>query len=107
METIDLTPILQIAIVLIATVITSFVIPLIKSKTTQEQWQTIQNIAKVGVYAAEVIFGAGTGEQKFEYVSTYIKEFCLKNGYYYDTKTIKQAIENAWKEMTDAEKNTK
>ena len=105
MNTYDLTPIIQIVIILIGTIITSFLIPWIKSKTTQEQWQTVQNIAKVAVYAAEVLYkGSGRGQEKLEYVMTYIKEFCLQKGFSFDDKTIRQAIENAWDEMTNAKK---
>lgn len=102
MNTYDLTPIIQIVIVLIGTIITSFLIPWIKSKTTQEQWQTVQNIAKVAVYAAEVLYkGSGRGQEKLNYVMTYIKEFCLQKGFSFDDKTIRQAIENAVKNMND------
>ena len=103
MNTYDLTPIIQVAIVLIGTIITSFLIPWIKSKTTQEQWLTVQNIAKVAVYAAEVLYkGSGRGAEKLNYVTTYIKEFCLSKGFTIDDKTIRQSIENAWDEMTNA-----
>ena len=103
METIDLTPIIQITIMLAVVIITSFIIPWIKSKTTQEQWWTVQNIAKVAVYAAEVLYkGSGRGAEKLNYVTTYIKEFCLSKGFTIDDKTIRQSIENAWDEMTNA-----
>ena len=62
---IDLTPILQITIMLAVVIITSFVIPWIKSKTTQEQWQMIQDIAKISTKAAEILFkGSGRGAEK-------------------------------------------
>ena len=106
METIDLTPIIQIVIMLAVVIITSFVIPWIKSKTTQEQWQMIQDIAKIAVHAAEVLFkGSGRGAEKLNYVTTYIKEFCLSKGFTIDDKTIRQSIENAWDEMTNAKKD--
>lgn len=105
METIDLTPIVQITIMLAVVIITSFVIPWIKSKTTQEQWQMIQDIAKIGTKAAEILFkGSGRGAEKLNYVTTYIKEFCLSKGFTIDDKTIRQSIENAWDEMTNAKK---
>ena len=107
MNTYDLTPIIQVAIVLIGTIITSFLIPWIKSKTTQEQWWMIQDIAKISTKAAEILFkGSGRGAEKLNYVTTYIKEFCLSKGFTIDDKTIRQSIENAWDEMTNA-KNAK
>ena len=106
MNTYDLTPIIQVAIILISTIITSFLIPWIKSKTTQEQWQTIQNIAKVAVYAAEVLYkGSGRGEEKLEYVMTYIKEFCSEKGIYFNDDAIRQTVENMVKKMNDEEKD--
>ena len=103
---VDLTPILQITIMLAVVIITSFVIPWIKSKTTQEQWQMIQDIAKISTKAAEILFkGSGRGAEKLNYVTTYIKEFCLSKGFTIDDKTIRQSIENAWDEMTNAKKD--
>ena len=106
METIDLTPILQITIMLAVVIITSFVIPWIKSKTTQEQWWTVQNIAKVAVYAAEILYkGSGRGQEKLEYVMTYIKEFCSEKGIYFNNDAIRQTVENMVKKMNDEEKD--
>lgn len=99
---VDLTPILEIVIMLVVTIITSFLIPWIKAKTTQEQWCMIQDIAKIGTTAAEILFkGSGRGQEKLSYVMTYIKEFCLQKGFSFDDKTIRQAIENAVKNMND------
>ena len=106
MNTHDLTPIIQIVIVLIGTIITSFLIPWIKSKTTQEQWWTVQNIAKVAVYAAEILYkGSGRGEEKLEYVMTYIKGFCSEKGIYFNDDAIRQTVENMVKKMNDEEKD--
>ena len=106
MNTYDLTPIFQIVIILIGTIITSFLIPWIKSKTTQEQWWTVQNIAKVAVYAAEVLYkGSGRGQEKLEYVMTYIKEFCSEKGIYFNNDAIRQTVENMVKRMNDEKKD--
>ena len=106
MNTYDLTPIIQIVIILIGTIITSFLIPWIKSKTTQEQWWTVQNIAKVAVYAAEVLYkGSGRGQEKLEYVMTYIKEFCSEKGIYFNNDAIRQIVENMVKSMNDEKKD--
>ena len=100
MNTYDLTPIIQVAIVLIGTIITSFLIPWIKSKVTQEQWWIIQDITKVAVRAAEILYkGSGRGEEKLEYVTAYVKEFCAKNGFSIDDKSIRQTIESEVKKM--------
>ena len=106
MNTYDLTPIIQIVIILIGTIITSFLIPWIKSKTTQEQWWTVQNIAKVAVYAAEVLYkGSGRGEERLEDGMTYIKEFCSEKGIYFNNDAIRQTVKNMVKKMNDEEKD--
>ena len=106
METIDLRPILQITIMLAVVIITSFVIPWIKSKTTQEQWQMIQDIAKISTKAAEILFkGSGRGAEKLNYVTTYIKEFCSEKGIYFNNDAIRQTVENMVKKMNDEEKD--
>ena len=106
MNTYDLTPIIQIVIILIGTIITSFLIPWIKSKVTQEQWWIIQDITKVAVRAAEILYkGSGRGEEKLEYVMTYIKEFCSEKGIYFNNDAIRQTVENMVKKMNDEEKD--
>lgn len=106
MNTYDLTPIIQIVIILISTIITSFLIPWIKSKATQEQWWIVQDIAQVAVYAAEVLYkGSGRGEEKLKYVMTYIKEFCSEKGIYFNDDAIRQTVENMVKKMNDEEKD--
>lgn len=65
---IDLTPILQAVIALAAALITAFVIPWIKSKTTLEQRELLLSVITSLVYAAEQIYGAGKGKEKLAYV---------------------------------------
>ena len=42
---------------------------------------------------------------KLDIYKPYIKEFCLSKGFTIDDKTIRQSIENAWDEMTNAKKD--
>ena len=65
---IDLTPILQAVIALAAALITAYVIPWIRSKTTFEQRELLLSVISSLVYAAEQIYGAGNGEKKLAYV---------------------------------------
>lgn len=102
-NTIDITPIVEIIITMLGTVVTLMVIPWLKSKLDTNQWQTLQDWAKVGVTAAEVLFkGTKLGRDKLEYVTKYLNEMCEKYNYNFDSVTIRQAIENAWKNMTDS-----
>ena len=97
---IDITQIVVAVIGLLGIIITSVVVPLIKSKLTNSQWESIKNYALAGVQAAEIIFNAqGQGEAKFEWVADYIEQRCAEHGIKIDANTIKVVIENAWAEL--------
>lgn len=97
---IDITQIVVAVIGLLGIIITSVVVPLIKSKLTNSQWESIKNYALAGVQAAEIIFNAqGKGKEKLEWVSKYIKEQCKAHGIEIDMDTVRVAIENAWKDL--------
>lgn len=96
---IDVTQIVVALIGLLSVIITSVVVPLIKSKITGEQWSLIQQYALAGVQAAEIIIGAGKGTEKFAWVQAYIEEQCKDHGIKIDMNTVQVAIENAWKEL--------
>ena len=66
---IDITPLCMAVMALAAVVITLYLVPWIKSKTTKEQRESINALVKIAVQAAEQIFaGAGRGEEKKAYV---------------------------------------
>ena len=97
---IDITQIVVALIGLMGVVITTVAVPLIRSKVTNEQWETIKNYALAGVQAAEIMFNAqGKGEEKFEWVSEYIEAQCKAHGIEIDMDTVRIAIENAWKQL--------
>lgn len=97
---IDITQIVVAVIGLLGIILTSVVVPLIKSKLTNSQWETILNYALAGVQAAEIIFNAqGQGEEKLRWVSEYITNQCLAHGIKIDIDTVRVAIENAWKAL--------
>ena len=97
---IDITEIVVAVIGLLGIIITSVVVPLIKSKLTNSQWESIKNYALAGVQAAEIIFNAqGKGEEKLEWVSKYIETQCKAHGIEIDMDTVRVAIENAWKDL--------
>ena len=81
-------------------ILTSVVVPLIKSKLTDAQWQMVKAYALAGVQAAEIIFNAqGQGEPKLRWVSEYITNQCLSHGIKIDAETVRVAIENAWNQL--------
>ena len=96
---IDITQIMVTLVGLLGIIITSVVVPLIKSKLTNSQWETIKNYALAGVQAAEILIGAGNGIKKFEKAKQYIEKQCAAHGIKIDTDTIQIAIENAWKDL--------
>lgn len=106
MTNIDITPIIELVITLLSTIITLMVIPWLKTKIDSNHWQTLQDWAKVGVKAAEVLFkGTKLGKDKLAYVTEYLNDMCEKYNYHFDSTTIRQVIENAWKDMTDSKKD--
>lgn len=85
---IDLTPILQAVIALLAALVTYKLIPWIKARTTSEQQTMLRATIKTLVFAAEQFFGAGTGEQKLDWVVQQLE----KRGYTADRVEIEAII---------------
>ncbi len=95
----DITPVLNAVIALAAAVVTAFVIPWIKSKTTAAQREEINSWVKIAVTAAEQIYlGAGKGKEKKEYVLKFLEEKNLK----IDEESVDLMIESAVKNMNQA-----
>lgn len=62
---IDLTPIVQAIVILAAAIITTIIVPYIKSKTSINQQNQISLWIDVAVHAAEQLYiGSGRGERK-------------------------------------------
>lgn len=73
--TIDITPIIKAVIALTTVIITTVLIPWIKSKTSTEQQKEINAWVKIAVSAAEQIYaGHDRGEEKKAYVITWLRE---------------------------------
>lgn len=89
---IDLTTILEAIIALIAALVTYKVIPWIKAKTTESQQAILMATVRTLVYAAEQLYGAGKGKEKF----TYVRQKLQEKGFDVDV----DAIEAAVKEIT-------
>ena len=90
--TFDLTTIIEARAALIAAVISSFVIPWIKSKTSVAQFEKIKLWAEAAVEAAEQIYtGSGRGEEKKRFVI----EFLANKGFKIDADSLDKLIEAA------------
>lgn len=88
MTNIDLTPILQAVIGLIAALIAYRLIPWIKARTTTEQQAQYRAALKIAVFAAEQIFGAGHGAEKMDYALNYLRE----KGFDVDSREIEATV---------------
>ena len=97
---VDLTPIITAVLTLIFSLITAFLIPYIKAKTTDEQFNTIKQWVQIAVQAAEMLYvGSGRGEEKKQYVI----EFLKSKGFTLNAEEIENLIESAVLELKQAQ----
>ena len=99
MQTINLTPILQALIGLLATLITCWLIPLIKAHTTETQRATLEAAIRAAVYTAEQLFGAGRGAEKMDYALSWLRE----QGYEVDSREVEAAVYELINQLKDLE----
>lgn len=84
---------------MLSVIITAFVIPLIKSKITDQQYANLQKWATAGVLAAEQLWpDHGMGSEKLAFVKQYLAE----KGYNVELQEITIAIESAVFAMKEA-----
>lgn len=96
MNMIDITPIVNAVIALLAAGVSVFLIPWIKSKTTDAQRKELLEWVKIGVAAAEQLYeGQGRGEEKKKYVL----EFLKSKGFDLNEESVNNAIEAAVKQL--------
>lgn len=93
--TIDLTQIILAIITLIGAIITRYLIPWIKDKLTDNQYDVLKGLVRVGVFAAEQIFTTEQWKEKKQYVVDLLKE----NGYTVDTTAVDALIEATVREL--------
>lgn len=93
--TIDLTQIILAIIALISAVLTGFVIPWLKTKLTDHQYDTLATLVRVGVFAAEQVFTSDMWKEKKQYVV----DLLLENGYKVDVTAVDALIEATVREL--------
>ena len=93
--TIDLTQIILAVLTLAGTIITRYLIPWLKSKTSERQFDALKILARTGVYAAEQIFTTDQWREKKEYVLNLLEE----NGYSVDSTSVDALIEAMVREL--------
>lgn len=100
--TIDLTPLLNAFVTVLAAIVTLHIVPWIQQKYGKERAETLILWAKVGVQAAEQIYKGQpqSGEQK----KLYVLRFLESKGFTVDTDEIERAIEAAVFSLSTSER---
>ena len=88
---IDLTPVINFAIALIAALGMRYLIPWIQAKTTAKQRENLLVWVDIAVSAAQQLFHQANGETRFNYALTVLKE----NGFDVESKAVRDAVEAA------------
>lgn len=88
---IDITPLTNALIAVVAVVITVYVIPWIKSQTTEKQREEIGAWVKIACAAAEQLYNSGQIKNKKAYVLQFLTQKKLK----IDTDELDKLIEAA------------
>ena len=93
--TIDLTQIILAVITILGAIITRYVIPWIKDKLTDHQYEALVLLVRTGVFAAEQIFSKDEWKEKKQYVVDLLRE----NGYEVDSTAVDAMIEATVREL--------
>ena len=95
----DVTQIIVAAFGLLTAILTAFVVPYMKAKTTREKWENAMYWVKLAVEGAEKIYkDKGLGKLKKQYVEQFLKEHNIK----LDEEQVDVAIEAAVLQMQNA-----
>lgn len=93
---IDLTPIIEAVIALLAALITAYAVPWLKAKLGEKKFNEMKGWVVIAVNAAEQIYdGVGRGEEKKAHVLAFLKS----KGYTIDAAEIDNLIESAVLEL--------
>ena len=95
---IDYTELMQAIITLISVAITTFIIPILKKKLSAEKLDELKRWVGIAVNAAEQLYGSKTGQQKKEYVLS----FLLDKGIVFDAAEVVAMIEAEVYKLTQA-----
>lgn len=99
MENFDFTPIFEAIITIVSLALTGIVIPYIKQRIGEEKAENLKKWVSVGVKAAEQIYGSKTGQQKKEYVVS----FLLSKGIVFNVDEVEAMIEAEVYKLTNKE----
>lgn len=92
----DLTPVIELIIALASALITTFLVPYLKQKLSCEKCENLKKWVCLAVEAAEQLYGNKTGQQKKEYVVS----FLLSKGIVFDVEEVNAMIESEVYKLT-------
>ncbi len=93
----DITNIIECVIALLSAIISAFLIPYLKTQLSESKRAKLSFWLKVAVEAAEQLFGSKTGQQKKEYVVS----FLLSKGLVFDVDEVTALIESEVYKLTE------
>lgn len=96
MENIDFTELFQALITLLATIVTTLLIPWLKKKLSAERLDELKKWVHIAVQSAEQIMSSKTGLEKKEYVVS----FLLSKGIVFDVDEVNALIESEVYKLT-------
>ncbi len=86
----DFTTLIECIVALLSAVVTTFLIPYLKQRLTEEKQSRLLFWVQTAVRAAEQLFGSKAGKQKKEYVVA----FLLEKGIVFDVDEVTALIES-------------
>ena len=98
---IDYTELIQALIALVSVLITTFLVPLLKKKLSAEKLEELKKWVGIAVNAAEQLYGSKSGQQKKEYVVS----FLLSKGIKFDADEVTAMIEAEVYKLTNEQKS--
>lgn len=99
MNEFDITPYIVGVLGLFVMFLSTWLIPMIKSKTTLAQQEIIQALASTVVYAAEQLFGTKKGQEKLAYATERLQTLLKKFHIALDSSALRPYIEAAVKAL--------
>lgn len=93
----DFTDIMEGVIAVLSAVVTTFLIPYIRQRLSEEKQKKLLFWVQTAVRAAEQLFGGKAGQQKKEYVVA----FLLSKGIVFDVDEVTALIESEVYKLTD------
>lgn len=87
--------IVQVIVIICSILFVRFVIPLLKEKLNQKQYEQIKALVNDAVFAVEQLIGAGKGSEKKEEVITFVMNYIVAKGINITRKQVDILIESA------------